>query len=126
MDNKTNTRIQLPHDHGTLTSKILEVQPSDKNFEIIAEAFKLISDSSRLKIFFLLCHSEDCVINIAATVEMSSPAVSHHLRLMKQSGLIDSHKVGKEVYYKLADTEEAKLLHTAVDELLQIKCPNQD
>ena len=115
----------LPHDHGTGTAALLEHRPSQKSFETVASEFQLISDSTRLSIFWLLCHSEDCVINIAAAAGMSSPAVSHHLRLMKQAGLIDSRKVGKEVYYRLADTKEAQLLHQAVDSILQIKCPGE-
>ena len=41
---------------------------------------------------------EECVLNISAMLEMSSPAVSHHLRPLKNSGLIVSRREGKEVY----------------------------
>lgn len=54
---------------------------------------------------------------------MSSPAVSHHLRLLKQAGLLESRREGKEMYYKLAKTTEASLLHHALDDILDIKCP---
>ena len=56
----------------------------------------LLSDPSRLRIFWLLCHCEECVMNISALVDMSSPAVSHHLRNLKASGLIVSRREGKE------------------------------
>ena len=56
-------------------------------------------------------------------MEMSSPAVSHHLKLLKQSGLITSRRSGKEVYYKAADTEQAQLLHRMIERILQIACP---
>ena len=65
---------------------------------------KQLGDPSRLRIFWLLCHCEECVLNIAAIVNMSSPAVSHHLRLLKSSGLIVSRREGKEMYYRTADT----------------------
>jgi DNA-binding transcriptional ArsR family regulator len=55
---------------------------------------------------------------------MSSPAVSHHLRPLKNSGLIVSRREGKEVYYRAADTEECRLLHRMIEEVMEIKCPN--
>ncbi len=116
----------LPHDHGTHTDEILrevEISPDGTAFENAADTFSLLADSSRLKIFFLLCHTEDCVVNIAAAVEMTPPAVSHHLRILKGAGLIQSRKMGKEVYYKISDDYEAQLLHKAVDSVLDIKCP---
>ena len=52
---------------------------------------------------------------------MSSPAVSHHLRVLKNARLISSRKAGKEVYYTVADTREAELLHAAVDKMMEIR-----
>lgn len=112
----------LPHDHGTNTLEVFEKTYENRSFEDVADMFALVGDSTRLKIFCLLCHTEDCVINIAAAVNMSSPAVSHHLRVLKQSKLIASRKVGKEVYYTIANTKEATLLHGAVDRMMEIKC----
>lgn len=113
---------KLPHDHGTHTLEIFEGTFENKSFEDVADLFSLISDSTRLKIFCLLCHTEDCVLNIAAAIEMSSPAVSHHLRVLKGAKLVSSRKVGKEVYYTIADNREAELLHGAVDRMLEIRC----
>ena len=53
---------------------------------------------------------------------MSSPAVSHHLKVLRQAGVITSKRVGKEAYYTLADTEEAQIIHNAIDKILDIKC----
>lgn len=107
------------HDHGAETVNV----PADRIFEKVSETFQLISDPTRLKILWLLCHHETCVNNIAVTVGMSAPAVSHHLRLLKQAGLLSSRREGKEIYYKLAQNEEAGLVHRAVDDILDIKCP---
>ena len=74
------------------------------------------------KIMWLLCHAEECVTDIAEAVNMSSPAVSHHLRTLKQSGLIVSRRVGKEVLYTLAKTKEAGLVHSMIDDLFEINC----
>ena len=114
---------QLPHDHGQAMERELDHMPSAGEFQTAAEIFKQLGDTSRLRIFWLLCHCEECVINISSMVDMSSPAVSHHLRLLKSSGLIVSRREGKEVYYKAAETEKAQLLHHMIESLVKIACP---
>ncbi|MGN0279585.1 MAG: ArsR/SmtB family transcription factor [Lachnospiraceae bacterium] len=116
-------QITMPHDHGQKTEKVLDKLPSQEECARVAEIFKQISDGTRLRILWLLCHCEECVSNIAAAMEMSDPAVSHHLKLLRGSGLIVSRREGKEVYYKLADTEQAQLLHHVCEEMFQISCP---
>ncbi len=114
----------LPHDHGSHID--LDHMPNPDQFQILADIFKQLGDTSRIRIFWVLCHCEECVINISSMVEMSSPAVSHHLKLLKQSGLITSRRSGKEVYYKAADTEQANLLHHMIEKILQIACPTDE
>ena len=114
---------KLPHDHGQNIDIVLEKLPSQDDCVQVAEIFKQISDGSRLRILWLLCHCEECVSNIAAAMDMSDPAVSHHLKLLRKSGLIESRRDGKEVYYKLADTEQAQLVHHVCEEMFRISCP---
>ena len=116
--------IQLPHDHGETISKMLEKIPNEESFIEAAEIFGHLSDATRLRILWLLCHCEECVTNIATAVQMSDSAVSHHLRILKKSGLLKSRRVGKEVHYTLAATEEARLVHRMVDDVFEMSCPN--
>ncbi|WP_330664668.1 metalloregulator ArsR/SmtB family transcription factor [Lacrimispora sp. 210928-DFI.3.58] len=97
--------------------------PSAEGFRDISFLFQQLGDPTRLRILWLLCHCEECVCNLAAAVDMSAPAVSHHLRILKKSGIISSRRDGKEVYYSLADTLQAKLLHRSIDALFEISCP---
>ena len=113
----------LPHDHGQAMEHILERVPSVEEFQTAADIFKQLGDGSRIRIFWLLCHCEECVINLSAMVGMSSPAVSHHLKQLKTAGLIVSRREGKEGYYKAADTREAQLLHHMIEQLVEIACP---
>lgn len=78
----------LPHDHGQTIEHELEYMPSVENFQTVADIFKQLGDGSRIRIFWLLCHCEECVINLSAMVNMSSPAISHHLKQLKSAGLI--------------------------------------
>ena len=114
---------KLPHDHGQNIDLVLAKLPSQEDCTQVAEIFKQISDGSRLRILWLLCHCEECVSNIAAAMDMSDPAVSHHLKLLRKSGLIESRRDGKEVYYKLADTDQAQLVHHVCEEMFRISCP---
>lgn len=114
----------LPHNHGQTTDKVLDKMPPVQDFQNVTFLFQQLGDTTRLRILWLLCHSEECVCNLAAAIQMSDPAISHHLRSLKNSGLITSRREGKEVYYTLADTAEAKLLHRTVDALFEMSCPS--
>ena len=116
---------KLPHHHGEgiETSGILEQLSTIDDFQTIAEIFKQLGDTTRIRIFFLLCHYEECVINISNILDMSSPAVSHHLRPLRNSGLIVSRREGKEVYYRAADTPQSQLLHQMIEQVMEIACP---
>ena len=114
----------FPHDHGQPFEAHPEGVPDAAHFQAAAEVFRLLDDGNRVRIFWILCHCEECVINLSALVQMSSPAVSHHLRQLRAAGLITSSRSGKEVYYRAADTEEARLLHRVIEEVVQISCPD--
>jgi DNA-binding transcriptional ArsR family regulator len=117
--------ITLPHSHGDHNiEKYLNHFPDEHIIEAVSQAMKQLGDPSRLRIFWLLCHAEECVINIAAAVNMTSPAVSHHLKLLKSAGLIVSRREGKEMYYKAADTELSQSLHHIIEKVGVITCPD--
>lgn len=113
----------LPHDHGSPFGHGRITMPPAEDFAQTAEVFRKLDDATRLRIFWVLCHCEECVINLSALMDMSSPAVSHHLRTLKDGGLIVSRREGKEVYYKAADTLQARTLHATIERILEISCP---
>ena len=117
--------LHLPHHHGEetqLSALRRELEKTDK-FQIIADVFRQLGDTTRVRIFWLLCHCDECVVNIAAMLDMSSPAVSHHLRTLRDSGLIVSRREGKEVYYHAADSAQSRLLHEMIEQVMDIACP---
>ena len=117
----------LPHDHGhDNEEKIRKHLPGEAEIAGVSEAMKQLGDPSRLRFFWLLCDCDECGLNIAAFVNMTSPAVSHHLRILKSSGLIVSRREGKEMYYKTADTELAQMLHHMIEKLGKITCPEEE
>ena len=116
----------LPHDHGeeqNHTAAMQELLRDGAQFQNIADIFRQLGDPNRIRIFWLLCHCEECVVNIAAMVDMSSPAVSHHLRVLKDSGLLSSRREGREVYYRASDAAQSRLLHEMIEQVMDVACP---
>jgi DNA-binding transcriptional ArsR family regulator len=113
----------LPHDHGQTTHDILEKLPSVEQSREVAVTFSALGDASRLRILWILCHCEDCVSNIAAAVDMSIASVSHHLKILRLSGIITSRRDGKEIYYSISKNSTAELVHKIIEECFEIVCP---
>mgnify|MGYP004597765833 CR=1 FL=1 len=122
------SQFKLPHEHGkrTHTEEFHKELSNIDHFIAVSDVFKQFSDPNRVRIFWLLSHQEECVVNVAAMLEMSSPAVSHHLRSLAESGLLVSRRDGKEVYYRAADTEQIRLLHEIIEQIMKITCPEKN
>jgi len=116
---------ELPHHHGPDLERVRAQMPDTEYFLEASAIFQQLCDGSRLRILWLLCHCEECGINIAAAVGMSNAAISHHLKSLKLHGLIKSRRSGKEVYYTLADTQMAQLIHQMIDDYFHMSCPNK-
>ena len=115
----------LPHTHESQDIDISSI-PDIEIFTPVADSFKLLDDPVRLKLFWILCHHELCVINLAAIMNMSSPAIAHHLRKLKDCHLVNSRKVGKEVYYHACDNRLVQSLHPMIEHMMDIHCPTND
>lgn len=115
---------QLPHEHGdeSHTRFVRQHLGKIEDFQKISDVFKQLGDPTRIRIFWLLCHCEECVLNIAALLDLSSPAVSHHLKNLRYSGLICSRREGKEVFYRATDNQTSKLLHEMIEEVMNLTC----
>ena len=116
----------LPHVHDAPDhmENLSAALAHGERFETAADIFKQLCDTTRLRIFWMLCHTEQCVTNISALMDMSSPAVSHHLRVLRSCGLIVSRREGKEVYYQASEEDVAQLLHKIIEQVMEIACPD--
>lgn len=80
----------------------------------VAELFRAFSDTSRVRILSVLITGELNVGALAAAVEISESAVSHHLRGLRQMRLVQLRREGKEVYYRLEDEHIIALFQQGV------------
>lgn len=85
----------------------------------ISELFKALADETRTKILHLLGQRELCVCDLAFLLEMSLPAVSHHLRFLKALRLVRSRKDGKNVFYSLDDDHVLSLMEQAREHYIE-------
>jgi len=86
--------------------KVKEVQASMEKEEVImdlADFFKVLGDSTRMKIISILFENELCVCDIAYILNMTQSAISHQLRVLKSARLVKYRKEGKVVFYSLDD-----------------------
>lgn len=85
----------------------------------LADFYKAFADGTRVGILSSLAIRELCVCDIAAILGLNQSAVSHQLRILKQSRLIKSRKQGKSVYYSLNDDHIQKILQTGLEHILE-------
>ncbi len=95
--------------NGQATSVLPEV--SEQAVRELAQVFKLLSDETRLRILFYLGqNSELHVTDLCSRLGQSQPAVSHHLALLRVSGLIESRREGKHNFYSVRTDHFGELL----------------
>jgi DNA-binding transcriptional ArsR family regulator len=83
---------------------------SDETIADVARVFKVLADPTRLKIIAALIKHEMCVQDISELLNMSLPAVSHHLKSLRDSRLIKYRRDGKKAIYLIDDTLLIQLL----------------
>ena len=119
--------VQLPHQHGKNLSYVLEDMPKDGDFSAVSEIFHSVSGSQKAETLFgFFAHYEECVINLSALMGMSSPALSHHLKVLKAQGNSSKAVASvRKMYYTAADGEASRLLHHMIEMLVDISCPRE-
>lgn len=89
--------------HEDIVNKVKECIPEEETLYDLADLFKVLGDSTRIKVLCALFEAEMCVCDIAALLGMTQSAISHQLRVLKQARLVKYKRQGKVVYYSLDD-----------------------
>lgn len=103
--------------HGETVEKVKKSMVRDEEFADISDFFRVLGDSTRIKILWALDNSEMCVCDIATLLGMTKSAVSHQLKVLKDSNLVKNRRDGKVIYYSLADSHVQDIFEKAVEHL---------
>ena len=114
---QTHGDLCSAHRHQSLAEQVQASMPDDETLCQVAEIFKVFGDVTRTKIISALFHSELCVCCISEIVKMSPSAVSHQLRILRQTKIVKSRRIGKEIYYSLDDGHISALYGIALEHL---------
>lgn len=101
--------------HEDVVKRVLETQPEDEYLYDLAELFKVFGDTTRIKILYALLESELCVGDIAQILGLSQSAVSHQLRILKDSKLVKFRRNGKIIFYLLDDDHVRNMISMGME-----------
>lgn len=105
------------HAHPDLIEKVKSGMPQEEQLYDLAELYKVFGDSTRIKILYVLFEAEMCVCDLAQCLNMTTSAISHQLRVLKQSRLVKFRREGKTVFYSLADDHVRTIIGQGMDHI---------
>lgn len=103
--------------HQELLDIVDEKLPPEEDLYNLAELFKVFGDSTRIRILFVLFESEVCVCDLAEALNMTQSAISHQLRILKQSKLVKNRREGKSIFYSLADNHVRTIIAQGMEHI---------
>ncbi len=103
--------------HKDIVDKTINKMPSEELFNKLAEFFKILGDTTRVKILYALDQNEMCVCDIANVLGMSKSSISHQLRTLRISGIVKCRKQGKEVFYMLDDEHVKRVFEIGAEHI---------
>jgi ArsR family transcriptional regulator len=103
--------------HKEAVEKALKNKPQDEELKRLSDLFKILGDSTRIKILWSLDNHEMCVCDIANVLNMTKSSISHQLALLRNTGIVKYRKEGKEVYYMLDDEHIKKLYEIGLEHI---------
>lgn len=99
--------------HADIVAVKRERMPDEETIYDLADFFKIFGDSTRMSILYAIDGEPMCVCDIAELLGMTKSAVSHQLKILRQSDLISYKKSGKNVFYSLADDHVRDIIKMA-------------
>lgn len=105
--------------HEELLKIVNETMPDELELDSLAELFKVFGDPTRIRILFILFETDVCVCDLAKALNMTQSAVSHQLRILKQSRLVKNRRDGKSVFYSLADDHVRTIIAQGREHILE-------
>ena len=110
-----NDRCDCAVIHEDAVRRVRAKQPGEELLLDLAELFKVFGDSTRIRIISALLHGELCVCDIAFLLGMTTSAISHQLRLLRQSKLVKFRRDGRVMFYSLDDEHIGNIFRAGLD-----------
>lgn len=107
--------------HADVVDSVKKKMPEERELYDLSDFFKVLGDSTRVKIMWALDESEMCVCDIAVLLNMTKSAISHQLRSLKQANLVKHRKEGKIVFYSLADDHVKDIFEKGLEHIREKK-----
>jgi DNA-binding transcriptional ArsR family regulator len=101
--------------HANAVARARATLCNEDELTLIADTFQILANPTRVQIIRALASSELCVGDLAAVVDASHSAVSHHLRQLRQMRLVRHRRDGKLTYYALDDDHVARLFELGLE-----------
>jgi ArsR family transcriptional regulator len=111
---KTASTLELPMADAACCTPLAEAAlPADRAHDLVP-AFKALGDPVRLQLLSQIATApsgEACVCDLTPAFDLTGPTISHHLRVLREAGLIDCERRGTWVYYWAIPGRMAALAH---------------
>ena len=117
IDNNKIECCDEKHVHSELLKIVEEKLPDETELYDLSELFKVFGDSTRIRILFVLFECEVCVCDLAQALNMTQSAISHQLKILKQSRLVKARRDGKSVFYSLADSHVRNIISQGLEHI---------
>lgn len=103
--------------HENAVAKAREKMEDEEVLYAVSDFFKVMSDSTRMKIMQALDSSEMCVCDLAELLKMTKSAISHQLKILKDAELVKYRRDGKNVFYSLKDEHVRMIIDIAIEHI---------
>lgn len=107
--------------HRDVVERVRKNMPDEEIAYDLADFFKILGDTTRMRILSALFQEEMCVYDIANLLQMTQSAISHQLRVLKQGRFVKYRKDGKVVYYSLEDEHIKHIVEQGMTHILEKK-----
>ena len=107
--------------HSDVIEKLKTAFPQDELIFELADFYKIFGDTTRVRIIYALDKAELCVCDISALLNMTISAVSHQLKILRDSNLVSTRRDGKVVYYSLADNHVKEIIECGIEHIEEKK-----
>jgi len=106
--------------HESIVNKIKAKSLEDELLYDLADLFKVFGDTTRIKLLWALDNQELCVCDLAEILGMSMSAVSHQLRILKQTRLVKNRREGKNIFYSLDDHHIHEIFEKGLEHIREL------